>query len=75
MRPTRSLQRSWLWLLLLLTLAAFALRVYRLDAQDIWWDEARNIDVATRPLGQIASAPELDIHPPVYFYLLHGCWR
>ena len=46
--------------------------MYRLDLQDIWWDEARNIDVAGRALTQIATAPELDIHPPVYFYLLHG---
>ena len=60
------------WLLLGLVLAAFILRVYRLDLQDIWWDEARNIDVAGRALAQIATAPELDIHPPVYFYLLHG---
>ena len=60
------------WLLLGLVLAAFILRAYRLDLQDIWWDEARNIDVAGRALTQIAAAPELDIHPPVYFYLLHG---
>lgn len=65
---TRKLQ--WAVVLLLL-LAAWALRLYRLDAQDIWWDEARNIDVATRPLAQIATAPELDIHPPLYFYSLH----
>ncbi len=55
-----------------MVLAAFALRLSRLDLQDIWWDEARNIDVAGRALMQIATAPELDIHPPVYFYLLHG---
>ncbi len=58
--------------MLLLLWAALALRVFRLDAQDIWWDEARNIDVASRPLSAIALAGELDIHPPLYFYLLHG---
>lgn len=42
-----------------------------LGVQDIWWDEARNIFTASRPLEAIASAPELDIHPPFYFYLLH----
>ncbi len=62
----------WRLALCLVILAAFALRLYRLDFQDIWWDEARNVDVATRALSQIATAPELDIHPPVYFYLLHG---
>jgi mannosyltransferase len=50
---------------------SLALRLYRLDVQNIWWDEARNIDVASRALALIAGAPELDIHPPLYFYLLH----
>ncbi len=59
------------WLLVALLLATLALRLYRLDAQDVWWDEARNIDVASRALAHIATAGELDIHPPVYFYLLH----
>ena len=66
------MKRAWPWVGILLVVAAFALRVYRLDLQDIWWDEARNIDVAGRALMQIATARELDIHPPVYFYLLHG---
>jgi hypothetical protein len=65
--------RRGLWLVLVL--AAFALRLYRLDGQDLWWDEARNLDVAARPPAQIAVAGELDIHPPLYFYLLHGWWR
>jgi len=58
-------------LLLALILVSFGLRLYGLAHQDIWWDEARNIDVALRPFGQIATAPELDIQPPVYFWLLH----
>ncbi|MEZ4712387.1 MAG: hypothetical protein R3A44_34675 [Caldilineaceae bacterium] len=62
--------QSGRWLIPLL-LAAFALQLYQLDKQNIWWDEARNIDVALRPFGQIATAPELDIHPPVYFWMLH----
>jgi len=58
-------------LLLLTILVAFALFLHNLTYQDIWWDEARNIDVALRPFSQIATAPELDIHPPLYFWLLH----
>ncbi len=54
-----------------LILASFALRAFHLGVQDIWWDEARNIFTASRPLDAIASAQELDIHPPLYFYLLH----
>jgi hypothetical protein len=67
-----SLQR---WLLLFIILGSFALRLHELTRQDIWWDEARNIDVALRPIGQVAIAPELDIHPPVYFWLLHAWGR
>lgn len=58
--------------LLAVLLGAFALRLLELTRQDIWWDEARNIDVALRPLLQIAAAPELDIQPPLYYWLLHG---
>ena len=57
--------------LLFVLLAGFSLRLHELTLQDIWWDEARNIDVALRPFWQIATAPELDIHPPIYFWLLH----
>jgi len=74
MRPEMQQARRWLyWALIVMVLwAALALRLHRLDFQDIWWDEARNIDVATRPLGEVAMAPELDIHPPLYFYTLHA---
>jgi 4-amino-4-deoxy-L-arabinose transferase-like glycosyltransferase len=58
-------------LLILILLCSFALRLYRLDSQDIWWDEGRNIDVAERSLAVIATAKEMDIHPPLYFYTLH----
>jgi len=74
MAVSRAKKTAWVYraALFLVVLLAFALRLCRLDFQDIWWDEARNIDVAGRALAQIAGAPELDIHPPVYFYLLHG---
>jgi mannosyltransferase len=62
-------------LILVILLGAFALRLYDLDLQDIWWDEARNFDVALRPALQIPTAPELDIHPPLYFLSLHGWLR
>ncbi|RME81905.1 MAG: hypothetical protein D6775_12335 [Caldilineae bacterium] len=72
LRPQTQARPVWRWAAVLLLLAAWGLRLQRLDFQDIWWDEARNIDVATRPLAQIAVAGELDIHPPLYFYLLHA---
>ncbi len=57
--------------LLLIILAGFGLRLNALTLQNIWWDEARNIDVALRPFLQVATAPELDIQPPIYYWLLH----
>jgi mannosyltransferase len=64
---------SWLrFFLFVILFSAFALRLHELTRQDIWWDEARNIDVALRPVLQIANAPELDIQPPLYYWLLHG---
>ncbi|MFN8445551.1 MAG: hypothetical protein U0175_32470 [Caldilineaceae bacterium] len=54
---------------------AFALRLTDLVKQNIWWDEARNLDVALRPFWQIPTAPELDIQPPLYYWLLHGWLR
>ncbi|MCE7983429.1 MAG: hypothetical protein DYG89_19835 [Caldilinea sp. CFX5] len=70
--PAVALRNGWQRLLLLLILlGCFALRLQALPLQNIWWDEARNIDVALRPFTQVATAPELDIHPPVYFWLLH----
>ncbi|MFO7635375.1 MAG: glycosyltransferase family 39 protein [Caldilinea sp.] len=68
----RTAASTWLRLALVaILLGAFALRLHELTRQDIWWDEARNIDVALRPFLQIATAPELDIQPPFYYWLLH----
>jgi mannosyltransferase len=69
---TQSHTSGWLRLLVLVLLAlAFALRLHELTRQNLWWDEARNLDVALRPFAQIATAPELDIQPPLYYWLLH----
>ncbi|MBI2845912.1 MAG: glycosyltransferase family 39 protein [Chloroflexi bacterium] len=55
--------------LLLGLLLAFALRIYDLTAESIWYDEAASILIARRPFSEIAFLPA--IHPPLYFYLLH----
>ena len=56
---------------------AFALRLYRLDAQSIWYDEGWSIHLATSPIGaaleQIGS--EGHTHPPGYYLLLMGWVR
>ncbi len=57
---------------LALTLLAFALRVYRLDSQSYWIDEAWTLRFAHMPWAELwrwLSTEEL--HPPLYFPLMH----
>ena len=61
-------------LLLILVLAAF-LRFYRLDAQSLWADEGNSVSLAGRSLDLITAGAAHDIHPPLYYYLLHFWMR
>ncbi|HEX7587613.1 MAG TPA: glycosyltransferase family 39 protein, partial [Anaerolineae bacterium] len=63
---------------MLIVLLAFGLRVYRLGAQAIWWDESLSLYRATRDLSTILANTILiqnvvthDLQPPLYFVLLH----
>lgn len=58
-------------LLILVMLFAFALRLYRLGYQSIWYDEGVSIHLATKDLGGLTRHTAGDIHPPLYYYLLH----
>jgi hypothetical protein len=60
------------WTLLALILLGFGLRVLRLDFQPLWWDEGYSVWFATHPLGSMAALTAQDIHPPLYYALLHG---
>lgn len=55
----------------LVLLLAFVLRVYRLGHQSIWWDEGYSIAISSSSLGELTKAAASDIHPPLYYYLLH----
>ncbi len=64
--------------LLFIVLIAFALRVYHLGAQPIWWDESLSLYRATRDLSTILAntiviqnVVTTDLQPPLYFILLH----
>jgi uncharacterized membrane protein len=52
-------------------LLAFALRVFRLDAQSLWYDEAFSVYLAHFDLATIAARTAADIQPPLYYALLH----
>ena len=52
-------------------LLAFGLRVYRLDGQSLWNDEGTSVATAALSLEAIGRAAAADIHPPLYYVLLH----
>lgn len=56
--------------LILALWAAFALRLFRLEAQSIWWDEGISLHLATSSWLEIAANRVVNIHPPLYFWLL-----
>jgi len=62
----------FLYLLVVLLLAAFALRLFRLDYQSLWWDEGISLHLATSGWVEIVRDRLDNIHPPLYFFLLKG---
>ncbi len=60
--------------LLAVLLLSFFLRVYRIGEQRVWWDEGWSVWVARFPPLDILRQTGNDVHPPLYFELLH-VWR
>jgi 4-amino-4-deoxy-L-arabinose transferase-like glycosyltransferase len=54
---------------------AFGLRLYRLGAQGIWWDEGHAIWAARQSLAQVTDITAHDVHPPLYLWMLHAWLR
>jgi len=62
-------------LVVALLLLAFALRVYRLDAQSLWYDEAVTAHVTGQRLAELTRWTADDIQPPLYYYIVAGWTR
>lgn len=58
----------WITLVLILWLA-FALRLYRLDAQELWGDESVSVGARRLSAAQVLLG-KTDVHPPLYFFAL-----
>lgn len=58
-------------LILVICLAAFALRAYRLGVASLWYDETVSVILAQKDLVALTRHTAGDIHPPLYYYLLH----
>ncbi len=54
---------------------ALTLRFYRINAQSFWYDEGLTVALAVRSLDDIARAAAADVHPPLYYWLLHSWLR
>jgi len=67
--------RPFLPLVLLLALGALALRVYDLAGESVWLDEGYSIRMARLSLRGIFLSTQNDIHPPLYYLLLHFWMR
>jgi 4-amino-4-deoxy-L-arabinose transferase-like glycosyltransferase len=57
---------------LALILLTLVLRIWSLGAFSVTHDEAYGLWVATRPLADVLPATARDVHPPLYYLLLHG---
>jgi len=62
--------KRYYWLLLAGLWVAFALRVYRLGDQNIWWDEGLAIWAVRHSFVGTTLWTAGDVHPPLYFWLL-----
>ncbi|MCL4830728.1 MAG: glycosyltransferase family 39 protein [Caldilinea sp.] len=61
-------QRS---LLLAGILLGFALRLHRLGAESLWYDETVSVHLARKSIADMIAHTAGDIHPPGYYLLLH----
>ncbi|WP_376792344.1 glycosyltransferase family 39 protein [Thermoflexus sp.] len=60
------------WLGLAVLWLGMGLRFYGLEAQSLWYDEGTSARLSEGPLRHILESVAQDIHPPLYYVLLHG---
>jgi len=56
-----------------LLVIAYALRVYRLGDQNVWWDEGLAVWAVRQPLAAATAWTASDVHPPLFFWMLWPC--
>ncbi len=64
-------RRTYLLILAAILLIGLILRLIRLDFQPLWWDEGYSVWFAGHPLTEMVRLTVEDIHPPLYYGLLH----
>ncbi|MFN8458736.1 MAG: glycosyltransferase family 39 protein [Anaerolineae bacterium] len=73
LRPVKrgEILTTWPYLLWFTFLAGFALRLYRLGVDSLWYDETVSAFLATESIPDLIAHTARDIHPPGYYLLLH----
>jgi mannosyltransferase len=66
------LARHWSTIVLMVFVLALGLRLHRIAAQSLWNDEGTSVALAMRDWATIARDAANDIHPPLYYYVLHS---
>jgi uncharacterized membrane protein len=57
--------------LLIIIAVGAALRVYKLNGDSLWLDEASSVKFAKEPPAGIIETTSKDVHPPLYYFALH----
>lgn len=70
----RTKTHSWRGRVVLLTIltGGFAVRLFRLGQQSLWYDETVSAFLASRHPVDLVAHTARDIHPPGYYLLLHN---
>jgi len=55
-------------------LVGFALRLFQLGGESLWYDETVSVVLARKSIPALLAHTAGDIHPPGYYLLLHG-WQ
>jgi 4-amino-4-deoxy-L-arabinose transferase-like glycosyltransferase len=62
----------WRYSIAGIVLLGLVLRLVRLNFQPLWWDEGWSLYFATTGVGNMMQLTAVDIHPPLYYLLLHA---
>ncbi len=69
--PATKRLRSPVTIIILITLLGAALRLLQLAFQPLWWDEGYSVWFAGQSIAEMVRLTAEDIHPPLYYGLLH----
>jgi mannosyltransferase len=67
----RNQRRILLLALVIVMCVGAALRIVKLGSESLWLDEAYSIFTSRLPLPAIVQETSKDVHPPLYYFLLH----